>query len=226
MQRRKIDSSGNGSAGGMSPTPYNQKKPPRTPAASRSSRGNPGRLLTILLLAAFIMALSTILFPNELRQVEDTTAQTTKEFVNNAYRVEQKVEDWIVQQQHPQFGGSNEKHEDATGAMQHQESSWVDGEKRLKEKLKILAERQNKGLDVGVPVLTRYLGEDFPAWADKDSEAEWQKKVDAKYAEMAKEEERWRESVRVAMERRARKVEEKAEADNTAHQPVAQPMSK
>jgi hypothetical protein len=57
-------------------------------------------------------------------------------------------------------------HEDAYDAeqaalsdrrMQQQtDGSWVAGEKKLKQKLKLLADRQAQGLDLGVPVLTRW----------------------------------------------------------------------
>lgn len=80
--------------------------------------------------------------------------------------------------------------------MLAQSSKWVDGEKKLKKMLKELAERQKDGKDIGVPVLTRYLGDDIPAWPkDGLSTEEWQKKVDQRYADMRKEEEQWKERI-------------------------------
>jgi hypothetical protein len=81
--------------------------------------------------------------------------------------------------------------------QQATDGSWVAGEKKLKQRLKILAERQAQGLDLGVPVLTRWLGEDIPAWPTQDETnpmplQEWQKRVEEKYAQMRNEEEAWR----------------------------------
>ena len=76
-------------------------------------------------------------------------------------------------------------------------ASWVQGEQLLKAELTKLAARQARGLDIGVPVLTRWLGPDVPAWptarGDQMSTDEWQALVDAKYAAMRQEEEAWRQ---------------------------------
>jgi hypothetical protein len=88
-----------------------------------------------------------------------------------------------------------------TAAMEQQDlhplafsTKWVDGEKKLKQKLLVLAQRQAEGKDLGVPVLTRYLGEDIPAWISGTEEevAEWKAKVAARYAEMDVEEQQWK----------------------------------
>jgi hypothetical protein len=94
-----------------------------------------------------------------------------------------------------------DKSVDATEAMLKQDSSWVDGEKKLKKELKKLVELQKEGKFLGVPVLTRWLGPDIPAWPGEGVDPEeWQKKVDAKYAEMREEENKWREKVAQFME--------------------------
>jgi hypothetical protein len=69
----------------------------------------------------------------------------------------------------------------------------TEGEKKLKAKLKVLAERQAQGKDLGVPVLTRWLGEDIPAWPSAETmpKEEWKKRVEDKYAEMRNEEMAW-----------------------------------
>ena len=62
-----------------------------------------------------------------------------------------------------------------------------------KAQLKLLAERQAQGKDLGVPVLTRWLGDDIPAWAGEGVNVEdWKQKVEAKYAQMREEENKWR----------------------------------
>ena len=88
--------------------------------------------------------------------------------------------------------------------MQQQSSKWVDNEKKLKKALQVLVDRQQRGLDLGVPVLTRYLGENIPAFYSKDDPSlnkgistveEWNALIEEKYTEMRNEENRWRELV-------------------------------
>lgn len=78
-------------------------------------------------------------------------------------------------------------------------SRWVDGEKELKKKLKVLYDQQNKeGNNLAAPVLTRYLGEDIPAFVRNSDSAkveEWKKLVEEKYAEMRAEEEAWQKKM-------------------------------
>ena len=91
----------------------------------------------------------------------------------------------------------------ATARMEAQSSRWVDGEKALKKKLMVLYDIQAKGDHLGVPVLTRYLGEDIPAFVGTpDStmkEEEWKKLVDAKYEEMRLEELEWQKKMSLLM---------------------------
>ena len=135
------------------------------------------------------------MFPEEVAQVE-------QEVVHDIYEAEQKMLSmWgqggelhpgapIPEHLHPDFV---ETSEEATKRMLAQDSRWVDGEKKLKAKLKVLYERQKEGKDLGVPVLTRYLGEDIPAWPSEGMDrVTWEAKVDAKYKEMREEEEQWK----------------------------------
>jgi hypothetical protein len=90
----------------------------------------------------------------------------------------------IPQEQHEQL--SSDQSSEST-------YSWVAGEQKLKQALKVLADRQARGLDLGVPVLTRWLGEDLPAWPDGTiSREDWQLEVDTRYAKMQQEETQWR----------------------------------
>ena len=80
-------------------------------------------------------------------------------------------------------------------------SPWVEGEQRLKRELQKLVALQEQGKELGVPVLTRWLGEDIPAWAGEGVDRnEWDAKVQARYAEMRQDEERWRERVAAAIQ--------------------------
>jgi hypothetical protein len=86
---------------------------------------------------------------------------------------------------------------EATRRMYAQESKWVDGEKALKKQLRKLADLQAQGKELGVPALTRYLGEDFPAWAGTGVDrAEWESRRDKKYAEMREAEGEWNRKIR------------------------------
>jgi len=98
----------------------------------------------------------------------------------------------------------------ATARMEAQPSRWVDGEKALRKKLRVLYDIQMKGQSLGVPVLTRYMGEDIPAFVGTPdstmNEEEWKKLVDAKYEEMTKEEEEWRKKIALLIETKDRDV--------------------
>jgi hypothetical protein len=96
----------------------------------------------------------------------------------------------------------------ATARMEAQSGRWVDGEKALKKKLRVLYDIQNKGEHLGVPVLTRYLGEDIPAFVGTpDStmkEEEWKKLVEVKYEEMKLEEVEWQKKMSLLIGKQGR----------------------
>eukprot|EP00977_Amphora_coffeiformis_P015707 scaffold4676_cov164-Amphora_coffeaeformis.AAC.4 len=73
-------------------------------------------------------------------------------------------------------------------------ATWVEGEQKLKRALKQLAARQAQGLDIGVPVLTRWVGDDVPAWPSAEimPQEVWAQKVEERYAAMREEETTWR----------------------------------
>jgi len=85
---------------------------------------------------------------------------------------------------------------------------WVLEEKVLKKKLKVLHEQQKKGKNLGVPVLTRYLGENIPAFVGTPEstmeEEEWKKLVEEAYKEMRKEEEEWQKKMALLIEKQER----------------------
>jgi hypothetical protein len=177
----------------------------KSDAHLRSSHGGDGGICSskVLFIIAVIITIATYRFP-EVKEIE-------MEAIHAEQQLEKEMVDWWQGQgqrqppnaDHPDhsedgkhFNANEETSEEATRRMMAQESKWVDGEKKLKAKLKKLAELQSQGKDLGAPVLTRYLGEDIPAWAGEGvDEAEWNKKVKAEYDRMREEEEEWRRKV-------------------------------
>ena len=170
--------------------------PSSNSSASRKARRDRGGLSTtaILSLAAVIFLVS-LLFPNQVQEAEDLAVQA-----------EQEVVDWWqthghLQQKPPvpmedNTRASSSRTKQANERLANRPSPWVEGEKKLKQKLKELVKLQAEGKFLGVPVLTRYLGEDIPAWpGDGVNVDEWKKQVDAKYEEMRKEEDEWRKKM-------------------------------
>lgn len=96
----------------------------------------------------------------------------------------------------------------AIAGMEEPSTRWVDDEKKLKKNLQVLYDIQAKRESLGVPVLTRYLGEDIPAFVGTPlstmKEEEWKKLVDAKYEEMRKEEEEWQKKMTLLMEEQSK----------------------
>jgi len=173
-------------------------------------------VILVLFASCLLIGAATFFFPSQVQNVEIQTAKKTKDLVHNALEIEQEMEKQVGDlllhhnnkpMQPPEDTNIQRQAQDATAEMEKQPSRWVDGEKKLKQKLQILFERQKEGKDLGVPVLTRYLGEDIPAWpgegVDRD---EWKKQVDAKYKEMAQEEQEWRQDVMQKMDERNRQT--------------------
>lgn len=221
MQRRKVDFSTSDSISGNNAHPLTS--PSKTPASKRLRNKTLSNtkfsatnvILAILLIASLLIGAATLFFPTQVENVELETAKKTKDFVFNAMEMEHFVERQvgdllhIPHAQQEEKSNSNNKQQDndldATVAMELQPSNWVDGEKKLKQRLQVLYERQQQGKDLGVPVLTRWLGEDIPAWPhDGMDEKEWREKVTAKYKEMAETEQKWREEMRKLDERNKR----------------------
>jgi hypothetical protein len=182
--------------------------PLRHGGSSRSkSKLNPAIL--IIALAATVVALSWYLFPSETYNVEQKLEREAEYVTHQMAQAEHEVEGWFHQQQQvpPAHTGDRSASDAATARMMAQSSKWVDGEKAVKRQLKKLLEQQEKGENLGVPVLTRYLGEDFPAWVTKDmDEEEWKRKVAEKYKEMGEEEEEWRKEMQKIIDQRERDI--------------------
>jgi hypothetical protein len=162
-------------------------------------------ILAMIFLCLAMMALASwYFFPTAVVQVEEEAGRDIQAFAKTAIEAEHRVEDWFQQNQ----GMAAVAYEDsnaATARMLAQDSNWVDGERKLKKKLKELLEQQQEGKLLGAPVLTRWLGDDFPAWVGEGmKEEEWRANVDAKYAEMRKEEEVGQKRMQALIDRRER----------------------
>lgn len=169
-------------------------------------RCNPVVIAAVVVAAACLAVLSSLLFPAQVREVEREAEGATHALAQKAMDIEQEVEGWWTQhRQRPEAGGGPVNA--ATARMEAQSSRWVDGEKALKKKLQVLYDMQQKGENLGVPVLTRFLGDDFPAWVEPGMDGEeWKKNVDAKYAEMRQEEEDWKKEMQNLIEQRERDI--------------------
>lgn len=193
MQRRKVDlSPNNNNDNGLEPHVSPSKTAGRKHSHRKRTTGN-RVILVLLVFLTSLLLLAMLLFPSQVMDVEEATAKKTHDFMNNVLEKEREME--------KQVGDMLMHSHDSLQSKQSSSSNWVDGEKKLKQKLKVLMERQKQGKDLGVPVLTRYLGEDIPAWpgegVDRD---EWKKKVDEKYKEMAETEKQWRIEMKQKLE--------------------------
>lgn len=168
----------------------------------RSGRFHP--MLYVIGMVVIMMCVSWIYFPDEVLILEKEAEQVGQEWAQKAIHAEHDMEDWLHQSDTSTGSAStsgNQKKdqaasEAATARMMAQSSKWVDGEKALKRKLTELAEKQQKGELLGVPVLTRWLGDDYPAWVTPDmDEAKWRSDVAEKYKQMRQEEEEWKKQM-------------------------------
>jgi hypothetical protein len=212
MQRRKVEPSSSLSA--ATPGGGPEQQDPRAVIALRGrprvKRGGSDSLTILIVVVLLLAGILTILSPSTVEKAEQKAANSAIEIMKEAYVAEQHVEEFFTHQQQQQLpplqtqedGAGKQRSSDATEAMKRQPSTWVDSEKKLKNKLKELVAIQQTGKDLGVPILTRWLGDDFPAWVsegeDKDA---WEKKRKERYDAMAKEEEEWRASARKYLEK-------------------------
>ncbi|KAL7576973.1 hypothetical protein ACA910_006728 [Epithemia clementina (nom. ined.)] len=139
----------------------------------------------VLLVGAFLLTVATYLFPDVRHAEEEQWNQMMK--MSGQQKPPLKMDGDHAGQNYPSLN------------LDEISTKWVDGEKKLKRRLEKLAQRQASGMDIGVPVLTRWLGEDIPAWpTDPDHPMdvdEWKKKVEERYTEMRQEEMEWRMQV-------------------------------
>jgi hypothetical protein len=207
MQRRVATSSSSGPSAGSASSAPSPSRFHRRNQHSKKRKFNP--VILLIGVAVTIMCLSWWLFPDEVVKVEHEAEYVGHQLAEQAIRAEHNVEDWI-QHRKNSGGGSpsaadRSASEAASAAMLAQSSNWVEGEKKLKKKLAELYDKQQKGELLGVPVLTRWMGDDFPAWVTPDmDEKQWRQDVAAKYKEMREEEERWKLEMEKVIEQRER----------------------
>ena len=184
-------------SGGKSAT-TTRAAPRRVPSSSDKDHdkksSSPAVKLIAMVCAIFLISFLVVSYisPSSVEQAEKQVYEAEQRVESEVYDlfgggVHEKVVPPIPQH-HVEGEGEDLSKISATDAMLQQTSTWVDGEKRLKKKLKKLAELQAAGKELGVPALTRDLGDDIPAWCGSDcgmTVEEWQAKVDAKCAEMA-----------------------------------------
>ena len=154
-----------------------------------------------------MMAVSWQFFPDEVIKAEHEAEVIGHRMKERAIEAEISVESWIHDHHNGGSPAGRAASDAASQAMQMQSSNWVDGEKKLKKKLTELYKKQQKGELLGVPVLTRWLGDDFPAWVTPDmDEKKWRDDVAAKYKEMREEEEAWKQQMQKIMDQREQEL--------------------
>jgi hypothetical protein len=156
--------------------------------------------ISVLILVAFLLSVAIYLFPENRKMAYETEQRLEQVAYETEQRLEQDLRDWWGQKppvrDEEDADARAKLREEANERMRNQGSHWVDSEKKLKHALKALVERQAEGKDLGVPVLTRWLGDDVPVFAGEGVNVEeWNKIVKQKYAEMRIEEEHWREMI-------------------------------
>jgi hypothetical protein len=238
MQRRTVPyvpstSAGHGSSKTAVPSVrMNEDNDNYRGAKGRGRSQNSVIVVSLLSLLLFIVAITSIYFPAQLKRAEQEAGVLAKKAIDveqdlaeKAIRVEHDVAERILGQQQQQYqprsiSNNNNVPVDieerlqasyaATARMEAQSSRWVDGEKKLKQKLQVLYDRQQQqGQDLGVPVLTRWLGDDIPAYITPNMNIDveqWKLQVAEKYTEMRKEEEEWQAKMNKIIEQRERDI--------------------
>ena len=234
MQRRAIPSrsTGGGSSGGPSGGGALSTAASLSRSATNKRRKKHSPIIILPLSLILIMVIMWIFFPAKVMEVEKEAEVVTHDLAEKAIQAEHDVEDWWRGQQQP--GGGDGQQQDiqqqdahnsdseeqilqdklaasraASARMESQGSQWVDGEKKLKQKLQELYDQQQQGKHLGVPVLTRWLGDDIPVYVTPDMDVDveqWKKQVQDKYAEMRREEEEWQKEMSKLIEKRERDI--------------------
>ena len=212
MQRRTIKRTPPGNT-----SPIVSSSPKRYPKDSDTIKGRSiCSAKSLLFVVVFVFGIIACFIPTE--ELIRAEHKVQEELIRAEHQVEEKVEEWMHYQ--PQLPKEMEMEpeppeeeeipetppkESAKARTDAHSTRWVDGEKALRKKLLVLFDMQKKGNSLGVPVLTRYLGEDFPAFVGTPdstmNKEEFEKLVEAKYEEMRKEEEEWQTKMALLIEK-------------------------
>ena len=151
----------------------------------------------LLCIAMFLTLISYMISPNDYETLERDAIQAEKDFMEYIQKSQQHSP---PQMNHPDDMDPTMNHD--TNNIQQQPPlysfSWVDGEKKLKKELQKLVILQQKGQELGVPVLTRWLGDDIPVYAGSTNVpnvTEWKINVQKDYEKMRIEEEEWKRTL-------------------------------
>jgi hypothetical protein len=206
MQRRAASNPSSSPSSLPIPTSIGGSRAGHFPIRTKKKKLNP--VLILISCAMLLLFVSVYFFPTEVEQEAEYVGH---ELANRARQAEHKVEELLLHHGPAAAAAApqgEEQLDDASARMLAQSSKWVDGEKALRKKLTVLSELQQKGEHLGAPVLTRYLGDDFPVWIDKKNvnEDEWRAKVHAEYAKMREEEEDWQKRMQKIIQQRERDI--------------------
>lgn len=177
-------------------------------------------IVSVVLLVSCMSAFLTPSQKHDLKVAEDKVEKWVQKEIDTVYEPKpKKIREEPIELQKQKELQKEEKDEPKSNSLETKKESpketsktkstrWVEGEKALKKNLKVLFDRQAKGQFLAAPVLTRYLGEEIPAYVgtpdSKMQEDEWKKLVEAKYQEMREEEEEWQKKMALFVEQQPR----------------------
>eukprot|EP00533_Pseudo-nitzschia_delicatissima_P004461 CAMPEP_0116091366 /NCGR_PEP_ID=MMETSP0327-20121206/7468_1 /TAXON_ID=44447 /ORGANISM="Pseudo-nitzschia delicatissima, Strain B596" /LENGTH=236 /DNA_ID=CAMNT_0003582715 /DNA_START=92 /DNA_END=802 /DNA_ORIENTATION=- len=229
MQRRttqqRSNDNNNNNNNNNSLLPHSFSTAPKSPYGAKQKRKKATPFQALILGVITIVALSILLTPSqkhELVEAEHKVEEWVKEEIQTVVQgpkekpvelpndfelpkdlLKQEKDQKPPQQKHLQIDPSKKNETPKTAT-----DSWVEREKNLKKKLRVLFDQQAQGKNLGVPVLTRYLGEHIPAFVGTPDvtmkEEEWKTLVDQKYTEMREQEDAWQAKMALFIEQQDR----------------------
>ena len=207
--------------------PHSFSTAPKSPYGAKQKRKRSTPFQSLVLGVIALVALSILLTPSqkhELVEAEHKVEEWVKEELQTVVQGPKETHDELPKDfelpkdllQREQEQEQEQKHPQQkqlqTDPPKKNETpkttdSWVEREKKLKLKLAVLFDQHAQGKNLGVPVLTRYLGEHIPAFLTPDvsmKEDEWKTLVDQKYTEMREQEDAWQAKMALFIEQQDR----------------------